>query len=206
MNESSITNQNSPIKGPSFSNLLEESWHSLKPQLGLGIGVTICFMVVGILLSRIPYIGLFLGVLVTPGYLLFLNAIRTNTNPNSSHLLWLFSDFNYVLQFLALSVLSMAVISLGFILLLIPGIYLFIALAFNQIIFLLEKPDAIFAMKESMDLVKNRWWYIHNIYFWLFLLNLAGFLALGVGLLVTIPLSHIILFNLYSHIKAMNKL
>ena len=202
MSETSITIQNSPVKGPIFSELLKESWQSLNQQLGLGIGITILFLAAGILLNRLPLIGILLGFLLSPGYLLFLNAIRNKENPNSNHLLWLFSDFNRVLQFLALSVLSMVIISLGFLLLLIPGIYLFIALAFNQIIFLLEKPDAIFSMKQSMELVKNRWWYIHNIYFWLFLLNLGGFLALGVGLLVTIPLSHIILFNLYSHLKS----
>lgn len=202
MSESSITIQNSPAKGPPFSDLLKESWQSLKQQLGLGIGITILFLAAGILLNRLPLIGILLGFLLNPGYILFLNAIRTNDNPNANHLLWLFSDFNRILQFLALSVLTMVIVSLGLVLLLIPGIYLFITLTFSQIIFLLEKPDAISSMKQSMALVKNRWWYIHNIYLWLFLLNLGGFLALGVGLLVTIPLTHIIHLNLYSRIKA----
>jgi len=201
MNSQDFNTQVNPTEGPTFFNLLEKSWAALNKNIGLGIGITIAYFIAQVIFVKIPVIGLFFGFLFTPGYLLCLNSLRKNEAPDLNQFIWGLSDFNRVLQLLALNILSGVIISIGFILLIIPGIYLFVSLTFNQIIFCLDVQDAPLCMKKSMALVKNRWWYVHNLYLWLFLLNLLGLIAFGIGLLVTIPLTYLILLEVYFSLK-----
>jgi len=201
MNSSNSSSPNLITKGPSFFDLLEKSWSTLKPHLSLGVGITLGAIIIQMLLIRIPFLGLFLGFLLFPGYILCMNAIRKNQLFDFNQLLWSWQDFNRILQLILLNIVSGLMIFLGLLFFIIPGIYFIVTLVFDRFIFILEKQDAIFSIKKSMELVKNHWWYIHNLYAWLLLLNLLGLLALGIGLLVTVPLTTMILLEAYEALK-----
>jgi uncharacterized membrane protein len=56
------------------------------------------------------------------------------------------------------------------------------------------------AMETSRRSVQTGWFKIFGLFLLLFLLNLCGIIALGVGLLVTAPLSHCIITAAYDDI------
>lgn len=194
-------NSSLPSEAPTFSYLLDKSWKALNKNLGKGIQITLVFIALSFICSAIPVIGSIVSLLLSPGYLICLNRLRVGEKVDLDQLLWGFSDFQLSLKFLIFRLVSGFIILLGLILLLIPGIYLIIALTFSEAQFTLVNQNAFDCMEKSMALVKNRWWYIHNLFFWATLLNIAGLLAFGIGVLITLPLSSIIFLEAFYFLK-----
>lgn len=61
-------------------------------------------------------------------------------------------------RYLGLSILTSIVITIGFILLIIPGVIVSVWLAFATFILVLERTEIIEAMKKSKEYVKGKWW------------------------------------------------
>lgn len=119
-----------------------------------------------------------------------------------------FSDFfNGFKKFLPLfltSLVSGIFIFLGLIALIIPGIYLAVAYMFAQLFVIDKNMNFWSAMETSRQLISKRWFSFLILSFALGLLVLAGFLLLGVGALVTIPLSTCVLAAAYEDIVGLN--
>ncbi|MGF1571040.1 MAG: hypothetical protein ACFCVD_23685 [Nodosilinea sp.] len=95
-------------------------------------------------------------------------------------------------------------IAIGFVFLILPGIYLAVAYLFAQP-FVIDKNLGFWsAMETSRKLITKRWFSFLGLILLLFLLNLAGAIALGVGLLVTIPYSSCIVAAAYEDIVGLN--
>lgn len=107
-----------------------------------------------------------------------------------SQLADLFSQANLFWKFLWASIVYGVVVVIGFILLIIPGVYLSLKYGFFGYI-LVDRPElsAMDTLKESARLTDGIKWDL--LWFSLALLgiNLLGLLALGIGLLYTIPVS-----------------
>ena len=101
--------------------------------------------------------------------------------------LWAYPQ--YFLRFLGASILMGLAVMVGFILLVIPGIYLALRLQFTPF-FVIDKDMATMdALKASWDLTNGM---VVNLFLFALLLialNILGAIALLVGLLVTIPVS-----------------
>lgn len=83
---------------------------------------------------------------------------------------------------LLLGVLEVIFIAIGFIALIIPGIYLIVAFAVGSPVLLLEGRNPRDSLKRSRELVKGRWWPVLGV---MFLGAIVGFLLSGVaGLLI----------------------
>ena len=98
-----------------------------------------------------------------------------------------FSGFQYFLPLLLLSLVAGLFIGIGTILLIIPGVYLAVAYLFASYLVVDRRLDFWPAMELSRRTVNPRWFGYFAFVLLLALLNLAGAIALGLGLLVTIP-------------------
>jgi hypothetical protein len=100
-----------------------------------------------------------------------------------------FAGFQYVLPLLLLSVVAGLSIGIGSLLLIIPGVYLAVAYLFASYLVVDRRLDFWPAMELSRRTINPRWFAFFAFMLLVALMNLAGIVALGVGLLVTIPLS-----------------
>jgi uncharacterized membrane protein len=100
-----------------------------------------------------------------------------------------FAGFQYFLPLLLLSLVAGLFISIGTLLLIIPGIYLAVAYLFASYLVVDRGQDFWPAMELSRRTINPRWFGFFAFMLLLVLVNLAGAVVLGVGLLVSIPLS-----------------
>jgi hypothetical protein len=84
---------------------------------------------------------------------------------------------------------------LGFLCLIIPGIYLAVAYVFVQpLVWFLYDGSVMDTLERSRKLVSKNWFSFFGFFLVILLLNLGGVLCIGIGLLVTIPVSAIALY------------
>ncbi|WAL58549.1 hypothetical protein [Thermocoleostomius sinensis] len=101
-----------------------------------------------------------------------------------------FRGFHYFLPLLLARLVTSILIVLGFLLLIIPGIYLAVAYGLVFPLILERKMDFWQAMETSRRVITKRWFSFFGLGLLLFLINLVGLLPFGLGLLITIPLSY----------------
>ena len=111
------------------------------------------------------------------------------------------------IQYILGYILSTIIIVIGFVLLIIPGIiwsikYMFLSYAIVDN----KKLSGREAMKVSKHLTKGVKWKLFGFMIVLFFFNLLGLLALGVGLLATLPASQIALAHVYNTLKKQTQL
>ncbi len=94
-----------------------------------------------------------------------------------------------LLRFLAGSFLLGFIVSLGLLLLVVPGIILAIKFQFYNYFIVEKDMGPIEALKASWVLTTGVKWELFLFALLLGLINIAGALALGVGLLITLPIS-----------------
>lgn len=100
-------------------------------------------------------------------------------------------------KFVAVSVLAGAATIIGLVLLIVPGIIIGIALGFSLYI-VIEKGSSPFdAMRESAALTKGNRWNLFLLGLALIGINILGFCALFVGLLVSVPVSTLAVVHAY---------
>jgi len=89
---------------------------------------------------------------------------------------------------------------LGFIFLILPGIYLLVAWVFPLLLVLDKGMDFWSAMELSRRVVTKHWFKVFGLIIVLALLGAAGLLLLGLGVLMTVPLALIALVYAYEDI------
>lgn len=92
--------------------------------------------------------------------------------------------FNLILPIIGIAIMQFIVIMGGFLLFILPGLYLIIALTFTQLIRITDEAKGFDALAASRNLVKGRWWATC----WRIL---AGniFFGIGVGFLMSLLMS-----------------
>jgi uncharacterized membrane protein len=95
--------------------------------------------------------------------------------------------FNFFVPLLIAGVLISVFSTVGFILLIIPGLVVSAMFMFSYLFILDRKMDFWPAMQASHEIVKRDYVGFTLFFLVLILLQIAGALALGVGLLITIP-------------------
>ena len=109
------------------------------------------------------------------------------------------SIFNYFhltgkLALAGLLIYIMTVI--GFVLLILPGIYLSIAYVFTLPLIADKGMDVWDAMELSRKAVTKHWFKVFGLFFLLSLIMTLGALALGIGLIWAVPLLFVTLYGL----------
>lgn len=100
-----------------------------------------------------------------------------------------FSGFSWFWPLLLVSLVGSVLISIGMILLIIPGIYLTVSYLFASCLVVDRGLDFWPAMEMSRRTVTPLWFGFFAFMLLMIAINLAGALLLGLGLLATIPLS-----------------
>jgi uncharacterized membrane protein len=154
------------------------------------VGFCLLYLLIQAVLHSIPYVGA-VGSFAVSTPLLMGNFIVSAKllHGQTPEFRDFFTGFQYLLPLLLLSLVAGLFIGLGTILLVIPGLYLLVAYMFASYLVVDRRLDFWPAMELSRRTVHPRWFGYFAFALLVILLNLAGAVALGVGLLVTIPLS-----------------
>jgi len=169
---------------------LKTGWGLFKQYPGGFVGFCLLYFVIQVALNAIPFLGVVAAAAISTPLLIgnfIVSAKLLHGQPTEFR--DFFTGFQYLLPLLLLSLVAGIFISIGTILLVIPGIYLAVAYLFASYLVVDRRLDFWPAMELSRRTVTPRWFGYFAFVLLVALLNLAGALALGVGLLVTIPLS-----------------
>ena len=106
-------------------------------------------------------------------------------------------DYYAITGKLALAGLLICIMTvIGFLLLILPGIYLSVAYVFTLPLIADKGLGVWDAMELSRKTVTKQWWKIAGVMGILSILSFLGFLALGIGLIWAIPLFFVTLYGL----------
>jgi len=176
-------------------------WEIFSGYMGGFIGFMFIVWLINVFLNFIPVIGSLAGFAISgplsAGY--YIVAFKRMKGQQVE-----FGDFflgfnQFLPLFLAVLVMTIF-IALGSIALILPGIYLFISYLLVIPTIVDRKLDFWEAMEASRKVITRKWFSFFLLGFLIFLLNVAGMLALFIGLIFTIPWSTIILAAAYEDI------
>lgn len=187
--------------------IMSEARASLDGKWPLAIGTFLILLLIFMGAALIPYAGqvitiLMAGPLAVGAAFFALNIVKDQAAKTDD----LFFSFNNNLGNSILAYLLVLVFAfIGFILLIIPGII--VALALSQTWFILaENPsmDSYDAIIKSKNMMKGYKWQYFKIGLRLFGLGLLCLLTLGVGFLWLIPYQYVVYAKFYEEVKAAN--
>ena len=137
------------------------------------------------------------GPLMGGLYLYFLKKMRMETAGVETA----FTGFRQPFPHLVIAgFLATLLTVLGFVCLILPGIYLFVAWIFTFPLIIDKRLDFWAAMQLSRKVISKHWWKFLGFLIVLFLINLAGILAFWIGLFITFPITFAALTYAYEDI------
>ena len=112
----------------------------------------------------------------------------------------IFNYGNLFWKYVAVSILYMLITAAGFILLIIPGFYFMLKYLFAPIIVIDKEVSIREAFDHSKTLTQDIKWKLLGFLIVMGLVNLLGILALGIGVLVTLPVTALALIHIYRNL------
>jgi uncharacterized membrane protein len=169
---------------------VEQAWNIFRQHVGEFIGFTLVIFVASALSSRMNFAGSFIISAVTTsfyaGYSIAAFRILSGQPFQFNDF---FRGFNYFLPLFLAGLAGGFIVCIGFILFLLPGIYLAVCYMFTTFLIIDYRMEFWQAMETSRKIITKHWFAFFGFAFVLFLINLLGILALGIGTLVSIPVS-----------------
>jgi len=173
-----------------YSEVLQKSWDGIKANLPFTAALSLVFGLAVAVASYVPFLSYILTVPLSAGYVKCLLTIRRGGIVEYKEFFWGFLDFNRLLQLILLNILLSLGVGIGFLLLIIPGIWFSVASSLaGTMIVLDEQPDAIGVIRRSMAVVKGNWWKYAGLLSVICLVNIAGAMCFLIGLLISMPIS-----------------
>ena len=177
---------------------LSRGWDLVKNNFWLTVGVS---FVMGLILgaSGMTYIGpLIIGGALTGGLnWFFLKLIRGQRAGFEDA----FAGFTLAFLQLMLGYLVMSLLaSVGFLLCILPGIYLAVAWKFTLPLIIDKRMDFWDAMELSRKVITKRWWSLFGLIIVSFFVNLLGVLVCFIGVFVTIPITQAAMMYAYEDV------
>jgi hypothetical protein len=173
-----------------------------KKEYGLFIGYSIVVGLISMAAGLIPIIGTFaqivLGGTLNLGYFYVARKIKLGEKATFEDFFKPFNSFGIIA---GITLVSGLLTILAFLCLIIPGIYLAVAWTFAlPIIYFFQNIGLWDSMEASRRVVSKMWWWFLLLAVCLFFINIVGALCLLIGLLVTIPASHLIMYAAFDDI------
>jgi len=140
-----------------------------------------------------------ISTLINMGIIAF--YLRANDNVEQKTLNELWHPHPYW-KFFAATLLVGIVVVLGLLLLIVPGIIFLMMFLFTTFLVIDRNLGPIEAMKESRRITHGHRWKLLGFGLVLLLINLLGAIALGIGLLVTIPVTMLAFTYVYRLLAA----
>jgi uncharacterized membrane protein len=127
--------------------------------------------------------------------------LRAHDSVETANLKDLFHPHSYGKYILATILTGIATI-IGFLLFIIPGIIIGLMLCLTPYLVVDHQFSAVHAIKEGARLTKGNRWNLLLLGCALLGINIIGFCALGIGLLITMPISSLALVHAYRTLAA----
>jgi len=174
---------------------LSRGWALVRDNMGVFIGASALGWLITIGISFVPIVGWAVGIVLIGGLdYMFIRRIRGETVQLGD----VFAGFNIAGMQLALAGLIKAVLtSIGFMLCILPGIYLGVGYVFALPLIVDKKMEFWTAMEVSRRVVHQHWWSTFALVIVLAIVACLGALACIVGLFVTIPIASAALIFVY---------
>jgi len=176
-----------------YGDLFDRAWYRMRNRLPLIAGVTLLYLMACSVAGGFPVAGAILTAVFHAGYMISVIKICETNQLGFEDFFWAFTDGNRLLQLILLTLIAAIAIAVGFICLVIPGVYLSVAMFLAFPYFVTKNQDAVESIKASLRMTKNHWWQMLGLLILVALLNLAGALCFGIGVLLSIPMSMLIL-------------
>lgn len=172
------------------SDYVQKGWEMFKGNIGEFIGFTLVVFAASLVISKLGAFGsLLFSALAAPLYAGFSIAAFRILSGKSLQFSDFFKGFNYFLPLFLAGLASGIIVSVGLALLLLPGIYLAVGYMLTTLLVIDHRMEFWQAMETSRKIVTKNWFAFFIFALLLFLVNVLGIIALGVGLLVTIPIT-----------------
>jgi uncharacterized membrane protein len=179
--------------------ILEKAWVLFKARAAFHIGFM--FVIGSIQAVFTIYLEDFLSIytiLLAPalvaGFYLVANRISQGEYLDFQNY---FDGFKYWLLVVTINLVSGILTVLGIIALIVPGVYLGVGYIFAILFGVFGGFDFWTSMEYSRRIVHTNWWKFFGFVLVLLLLNIAGLLALLIGLLVTVPVTYLSIYVLF---------
>ncbi len=108
-----------------------------------------------------------------------------------------FAGFSKALSITIAVILQIILVCIGFVLLIIPGIYLTVAYCLTLPLIIDKGMGPWEALEASRKAVHKKWWTVLGMYFVMMLLYLISIVPLGLGLIWTVPMFFVLTGVLY---------
>lgn len=179
---------------------MKEGWDLLWANPGLYIGYTVVVLLIMFVLQNLWGIGQLLITLIGGPLLAgFYFALRNQLQNRPLGFGDFFSGFNHFLPLMLVGLVSAIFTGIGFMLLILPGIYLLVSYLFALPLAQDRELDFWAAMETSRRLITRQWFAFFGLTLLLLVVNAIGSLFAGLGLLLTIPFSAAVIAAAYNH-------
>ncbi len=181
-------------------------WQKTQQHLGILIGsllvLIVLFAATSALEEKLPVIGslvsLAVQTIISMGFVKILLNIVDGKPARFSDL---YTTYRPFWKYLILSILYGVIIFVGLLLLIVPGLILAVSLGFGMYLIIDKQLGPIEALQRSWAISAGVRLKLLGLGIISILINMAGALLLGVGLLVTIPLTTIAFVQIYRQLE-----
>ena len=171
----------------------------IKRHISLFASFTLVYFAFLFMVLRLAEIGSFLHVLVagpiSAGYYLVVHRIAKGQEFNFENF---FDGFKRYLPLMGAALAANFLASIGFMLYIVPGFIIALLLIFVMPLVVFGKIDLLQSLKYSLMIVWKQFWEMSKFGLVLLLINLAGVMTFGIGLLFTLPVSFAAIYFAYS--------
>lgn len=182
-----------------MSGYINRGWEIFKQYPGGFIGHMVLTGIIAAMACWIPIAGVGVMLACLAGSYIVSDKIAKGEEYSFSDF---FSGFDHFLQLMIAGLLMTVILSIGFVLLIIPGIYLAIAYGMVVPLIVLGKLEAWPAMEVSRKVITKNWWRFLLFGIVVGLIVSLGYIALFIGILVTAPLQYTMMYAVYEDILA----
>jgi uncharacterized membrane protein len=181
-----------------YRELLAFGWEKTKEHYWFLLGVAFLFLVISGATMIFPIINSIVSLLLTVAVISVTFVIVDGHVPKFHDMLKPFATYKVAWHAILATLLSLVIIIVGFLLLILPGIYLATRLKFYLYALIEhENMGVTDSLRRSMELTKGLFWKLFGWNLLIALINIAGLLAFGIGLLFTVPTTVIAYTYLY---------
>ncbi|TFV93102.1 hypothetical protein E4S40_12610 [Algoriphagus kandeliae] len=180
----------------SIDRALKRGWEMFKSNPGLFIAFFIIMIAVAagatyFLEDFASLVTIFVSPALAAGFYLAANRVSREEPLEFRHF---FDGFNFWFPVVVVSLVSGILTVFGVIALIIPGIYLGVAYSFSMLFVIFAGTEFWTSMEFSRKLITRIWWRFFAFLILLLVINIVGILCLGVGFLISGPVSYLAVY------------
>ncbi len=189
-----------------FGEYINKGFELFKKNAGGFIGYLLIVMIISFVLTFVPVVGALASVVILPAlYAGFFIVGKKILHDEPYEFGDFFKGFDYLLHLFLGNFIVGIFVAIGIVLLIIPGIYLGVAYAWVSLFIVFAGKEFWPAMELSRKVISKKWFSFLGFLIVLGLINLAGLIALGIGILVTAPATMLALFAAFHDIVGTTK-